>query len=68
MPKTHLSEMQGQVRSCAEAKDPAWQNLAAAVAKISHDLRNMLSVAQMTADRLEGSADPVVDAGWPQAH
>lgn len=34
--------------------------LGEAVAKISHDLRNMLSVATLVADRLEGSQDPTV--------
>lgn len=34
--------------------------LGAAVAKISHDLRNMLTTAQLMADRIETSADPSV--------
>jgi signal transduction histidine kinase len=34
--------------------------LGEAVAKISHDLRNMLSVATLVADRLEASNDPTV--------
>ena len=34
--------------------------LGSAVAKISHDLRNILTTAQLFADRLEGSADPLV--------
>jgi signal transduction histidine kinase len=34
--------------------------LGEAVAKISHDLRNMLSVATLVADRLESSEDPTV--------
>jgi signal transduction histidine kinase len=34
--------------------------LGEAVAKISHDLRNMLSVATLVADRLETSEDPTV--------
>jgi signal transduction histidine kinase len=34
--------------------------LGEAVAKISHDLRNILSVATLVADRLEGSDDPTV--------
>ena len=34
--------------------------LGEAVAKISHDLRNMLSVATLVADRLEASQDPTV--------
>ena len=35
-------------------------SLGEAVAKISHDLRNMLSVATLVADRLETSEDPTV--------
>jgi signal transduction histidine kinase len=34
--------------------------LGGAVAKISHDLRNLLTTAQLLADRLESSADPTV--------
>ena len=34
--------------------------LGSAVAKISHDLRNILTVAQLFTDRLESSADPAV--------
>jgi signal transduction histidine kinase len=34
--------------------------LGGAVAKVSHDLRNILTSAQLFADRLEGSADPVL--------
>jgi signal transduction histidine kinase len=40
--------------------------LGEAVAKISHDLRNMLSVATLVADRLEGSADPTVQRVAPK--
>lgn len=34
--------------------------LGSAVAKVSHDLRNILTSAQLFADRIEGSEDPVV--------
>jgi signal transduction histidine kinase len=34
--------------------------LGAAVARIGHDLRNMLSTAQLVTDRLSSSADPIV--------
>jgi signal transduction histidine kinase len=34
--------------------------LGGAVAKVSHDLRNILTSAQLFADRMEGSADPAV--------
>ncbi|MGB0855295.1 MAG: sensor histidine kinase, partial [Pikeienuella sp.] len=60
-----LNEMQGQVRSALKQKNRL-ADLGAAVAKISHDLRNMLSVAQMTADRLESSADPIVARVGPK--
>jgi signal transduction histidine kinase len=36
------------------------------VAKISHDLRNILSVTTLMADRLEGSADPAVQRATPK--
>lgn len=40
--------------------------LGGAVAKISHDLRNMLTTAQIAADRLERSADPAVARAVPK--
>jgi signal transduction histidine kinase len=40
--------------------------LGGAVAKISHDLRNILTTAQLFADRLEGSADPTVARSVPK--
>ncbi len=40
--------------------------LGGAVAKISHDLRNMLATAQITADRIETSADPAVARAVPK--
>jgi signal transduction histidine kinase len=40
--------------------------LGEAVAKISHDLRNMLSTAQLLADRIQTSADPVVARVGPK--
>jgi signal transduction histidine kinase len=40
--------------------------LGEAVAKISHDLRNMLSVATLVADRLETSKDPTVQRIAPK--
>jgi signal transduction histidine kinase len=40
--------------------------LGEAVAKISHDLRNMLSVATMLGDRLEASQDPAVQRIAPR--
>ncbi len=40
--------------------------LGSAVAKISHDLRNMLTTAQILADRLEASDDPAVRRNSPK--
>ncbi len=40
--------------------------LGSAVAKISHDLRNMLATAQILADRLEASDDPAVRRNSPK--
>lgn len=37
-----------------------------ALAKVSHDLRNLLTTAQLLADRLEGSADPRVARAAPK--
>ncbi len=36
------------------------------MAKISHDLRNILTTAQLFADRIEGSADPAVARSAPK--
>lgn len=40
--------------------------MGAALAKVSHDLRNMLATAQLLADRLEGSADAGVARVGPK--
>lgn len=40
--------------------------LGGAVAKISHDLRNMLTTAQLLADRMEQSEDPAVKRTTPK--
>jgi signal transduction histidine kinase len=40
--------------------------LGEAVAKINHDLRNMLTTARMASDRLAGSGDPVVAQTVPR--
>lgn len=40
--------------------------LGGAVAKISHDLRNILTAAQLFADRIEGSEDPLVNRVGPK--
>ncbi len=57
-----LATMQTELRAAL------WRNarlaaLGTAVAKISHDLRNILSTALLVADRLSGSADPAIRSG-----
>lgn len=54
-----LMSLQTQLTSALRQKERLAQ-LGSAVAKISHDLRNILTTAQLFADRLEGSADPAV--------
>ena len=56
--ETALEEMQATVKGALHQKSRLAE-LGAAVAKISHDLRNMLASAQLMADRLEMSKDPV---------
>ena len=41
-------------------------SLGSAVAKVSHDLRNILTTAQLFADRIESSEDPVVTRMVPK--
>jgi signal transduction histidine kinase len=53
------ADMAEQVRNSLRQKDRL-AALGAAVARIGHDLRNMLSTAQMVADRLSKSEDPEV--------
>ena len=59
-----LATMQSRLRSALKQR----QHLAAlgeAVAKINHDLRNMLTTAQLVSDRLAGSDDPEVKRASP---
>ncbi|MEO1612757.1 MAG: HAMP domain-containing sensor histidine kinase [Pseudomonadota bacterium] len=60
-----LGEMQTTVRGALLQKSRLAE-LGSAVAKISHDLRNMLASAQLMADRLETSTDPVVTRIGPK--
>jgi signal transduction histidine kinase len=53
------ADMAEQVRMALKQKDRL-AALGAAVARIGHDLRNMLSTAQLVADRLAQSEDPTV--------
>lgn len=54
-----LQGMQKQVRKALKHK-ARLAALGEAVAKVSHDLRNILASTQLLADRLERSADPLV--------
>ncbi len=60
-----LAEMQRQLIGALRQKERLAQ-LGGAVAKISHDLRNILTTAQLFADRLEDSADPAVARAAPK--
>ena len=60
-----LADMQQQMREALRQKGRL-AALGEAVAKISHDLRNMLATAQLMADRLESSADPAVSRIAPK--
>ncbi|MDO5648109.1 HAMP domain-containing sensor histidine kinase [Paracoccus sp. (in: a-proteobacteria)] len=63
--ETALQSMQKTVTSSLKQKERMAQ-LGQAVAKISHDLRNILTTAQIFADRLEDSADPKVVRAAPK--
>lgn len=60
-----LAELQTELSSNLRQKERLAQ-LGGAVAKISHDLRNILTSAQLFSDRLEGSADPTVQRLAPK--
>ena len=60
-----LAAMQKTITSSLRQKERMAQ-LGQAVAKISHDLRNILTTAQIFADRLEDSADPKVRRAAPK--
>jgi signal transduction histidine kinase len=63
--ETALRELQLRLTGALRQKDRL-AALGGAVAKISHDLRNMLTTAQLLADRLETSADPAVRRTAPK--
>lgn len=65
MAEEALQSMQTQLTGALRQKERLAQ-LGGAVAKISHDLRNILTTAQLFADRIEGSADPVVARSAPK--
>lgn len=54
-----LQMMQNQLTGALKQKERLAQ-LGGAVAKVSHDLRNILTSAQLFTDRIEGSQDPLV--------
>jgi signal transduction histidine kinase len=54
-----LGSMQTQLTAALRQKDRL-ASLGAGVAKVSHDLRNILASAQLFADRLEETEDPTV--------
>jgi signal transduction histidine kinase len=60
-----LQSLQTQMIAALRQKERLAQ-LGSAVAKISHDLRNILTTAQLFADRIEGSVDPVVARSAPK--
>lgn len=60
-----LALMQTQLTASLRQKERLAQ-LGQAVAKISHDLRNILTTAQLFADRMEASHDPAVKRAAPK--
>ncbi len=60
-----LQRMQTDLIAAFRQKERLAQ-LGGAVAKISHDLRNILTSAQLFADRIEQSADPAVARAAPK--
>lgn len=60
-----LADMQRDVRAALTAR-ARLASLGEAVAKISHDLRNILGTTQLMADRLESSQDPIVARTAPK--
>lgn len=60
-----MASMQTQLTAALKQKERLAQ-LGQAVAKISHDLRNILTTAQLFADRMETSQDPAVARAAPK--
>ena len=60
-----LHDLQTQLTSSLRQKDRL-ATLGGAVSRISHDLRNMLTTAQLLADRMERSEDPAVKRTTPK--
>lgn len=60
-----LAQMQRDLGQALRQKERLAQ-LGGAVARISHDLRNILTTASLIADRIEGSTDPAVRRSAPK--
>ncbi len=60
-----LYDLETQVSAALKQKERLAQ-LGGAVARISHDLRNILTTAQLFADRMEQSDDPAVQRAAPK--
>jgi signal transduction histidine kinase len=60
-----LKSMQTELTSLLRQRERL-ASLGSAVAKVSHDLRNILTTAQLFADRIESSEDPVVTRMVPK--
>lgn len=60
-----LARLQATLTSALKQRERL-ANLGEAVAKISHDLRNILTTGQLFADRLEDSDDPAVRRSAPK--
>ena len=60
-----LADLQTQLTGALRQKERLAQ-LGGAVAKISHDLRNILTTATLLADRMESSEDPAVQRSAPK--
>lgn len=63
--ETALAQMQTNLTSALKQRERLAQ-LGEAVARISHDLRNILTTSQIFADRLEDSDDPAVRRAAPK--
>lgn len=60
-----VADMEREVHAALKAR-ARLASLGEAVAKISHDLRNILATTQLMADRLESSEDPIVARTAPK--
>lgn len=63
--ESELSRMQDELRAALQSR-ARLAALGEAVAKINHDLRNMLTSAQMASERLADSGDPRVTKALPR--